>query len=79
MRGEILDRAKPLVAKEDFVDEGLAITFELLKTTDNEAAVRALIPALDSPDPAIQEGALVAILNRGTRRADERSSHACRA
>ena len=46
------------------MDEGLATTFELLKTTDNEAAVRVLIPALDSTDPTVQEGALVAILSR---------------
>jgi HEAT repeat protein len=46
------------------VGEGLATTLELLTATDNEAAVRVLISALDSPNPAIQEGALSAILHR---------------
>lgn len=43
---------------------GLATTFELLADTENEAAVRVLLPALDSSSPAIQEGALIAILKR---------------
>ena len=46
------------------MDGGLATTFELLTGTDNEAAVRVLIHALDCPDPAIQEGALVSLLTR---------------
>jgi HEAT repeat protein len=46
------------------VTQGLATTLRLLKETDNEAAVRVLVPALDSADPRIQEGALVALLNR---------------
>jgi HEAT repeat protein len=45
---------------------GLATTLELLTNTDNEAAVQVLIPALDCPDPAVQEGALVALLKRRT-------------
>ena len=45
---------------------GLATTLELLTNTDNEAAVETLIPALDCPDPAVQEGALVALLKRRT-------------
>jgi HEAT repeat protein len=43
---------------------GLATTFRVLTKTENEAAVRVLIPALDSPDAAIQEGALTALLGR---------------
>jgi HEAT repeat protein len=45
---------------------GLSITFDVLMNTDNEAAVQVLIPALDSPDPAIQERALIALLKRRT-------------
>jgi HEAT repeat protein len=45
---------------------GLATTLELLTNTDNEAAVQVLIPALDCPDPTVQEGALVALLKRRT-------------
>jgi len=44
--------------------EGLKTTFELLAATDNEAAVRVLIPALDSPNARIREEALAAILRR---------------
>jgi HEAT repeat protein len=43
---------------------GLATTFRVLTKTENEAAVPVLIPALDSPDAAIQEGALTALLFR---------------
>ena len=43
---------------------GLATTFELLSRTENEAAVPVLVAALDHASPAIQEGALVALLNR---------------
>jgi HEAT repeat protein len=46
------------------VSEGLKTTFELLSTTENEAAVWTLIPALDSPNAAIREGTLAAILRR---------------
>lgn len=46
------------------MSEGLTTTFQLLSRTDNEAAIRVLIPALDSPHPAVQEGALTAILAR---------------
>lgn len=42
----------------------LQTTFELLTSTANEAAVGVLIPALDSPHQAVQEGALRAILKR---------------
>jgi HEAT repeat protein len=46
------------------VPSGIEITLNLLTRTDNESAVPVLIAALDSPDPAIQEGALVAMLHR---------------
>jgi hypothetical protein len=46
------------------VSEGLATTFGLLATTDNEAAVGVLIAALDSSRTTIQEGALAALLSR---------------
>lgn len=46
------------------MSSGLATTLRLLTKTPNDAAVRVLIPALDSPHPAIQEGALVALLTR---------------
>ncbi len=39
-------------------------TFELLGATPNDAAVNVLIPALDSGEPAIAEGALSAIFER---------------
>jgi hypothetical protein len=45
---------------------GLSITLDLLTGTANEAAVNVLIPALDSPKTAIQEGALIALLKRRT-------------
>src|SRR5208282_2217561 len=45
---------------------GLSITFDLLTRTENEAAVRVLIPALDCPNPVVQEGALIALLKRRT-------------
>ena len=45
---------------------GLSITFDLLTSTDNEAAVQVLIPALDCPNPVVQEGALIALLKRRT-------------
>ena len=46
------------------VTDGLKTTFRLLGRTENEAATRALIPALDSPYPGIREAALEAILSR---------------
>jgi len=49
------------------VSQGLATTFKVLTHTDNEAAVPALLSALDSPHQAVQEGALRAILNRRSR------------
>lgn len=44
--------------------QGLKTTLELLSTTENEAAVRALVAALDSPHAAIRDGAFEAILAR---------------
>jgi len=44
----------------------LATTFRVLAETENDAAVRVLIAALDSPHTAIQEGALKAVLARGS-------------
>ena len=44
--------------------EGLATTLRLLTKTENEAAIGVLLPALDCPQAAIQEGALVALLER---------------
>ena len=44
--------------------QGLKTTFGLLSKTGNEAAVRALVAALDSPHQTIRDGALVAILKR---------------
>lgn len=49
------------------VSEGLATTLAVLQKTDNEAAVRALVSALDSPNHAIQDGALRALLLRRNR------------
>ncbi len=49
------------------MSEGLATTLAVLQKTENEAAVRALVPALDSPNPAIQDGALKALLLRRNR------------
>jgi HEAT repeat protein len=46
------------------VSEGLRTTLEHLARTENEAAVSILIPALDSSDRAIQEGALRSLLRR---------------
>jgi len=46
------------------VSEGLKTTLQLLGKTHNEAAVRVLVPALDSSSAAIREGALGAILSR---------------
>ena len=51
---------------------GLAKTFHVLAKTPNEAAVAVLVAALDSPDPAIQEGhcgrcSIVAVLSASAR------------
>ncbi len=46
------------------LSQGLATTFHVLTHTDNEAAVRVLLAALDNPKPVIQEQALQAVLNR---------------
>jgi hypothetical protein len=43
---------------------GLATTFSVLSKTDNDSAVRILLPALDSTNVPIQEGALAALLTR---------------
>lgn len=43
---------------------GIALTFELLARTENEAATNVLLPALDSPEAAISEGALRTLLKR---------------
>jgi len=51
-------------ASQFSVSHGLKTTFRLLTETQNEAAVSVLIPALDSPVPAIQEGAFHALLKR---------------
>ncbi len=44
--------------------EGLAVTFDVLTNADNEAAVAALIPALDSRHEPIRNGALASLLLR---------------
>jgi len=46
------------------VDQGLKKTFEVLYRTENEAAVRALIPAMDSRYLAIRDRALETLLKR---------------
>jgi HEAT repeat protein len=46
------------------MSKALATTFRVLAKTENEAAVRVLTAALDSPHTAIQEGALGAMLAR---------------
>jgi HEAT repeat protein len=46
------------------VNEGLKTTFEVLCRTENEAAVRTLIPAMDSPFAAIRDQALETLLKR---------------
>jgi len=46
------------------VTDGLKTSLRLLATTSNEAAVRVLVPGLDSPSPGVREGALTAILSR---------------
>jgi len=43
---------------------GLATTFSVLSKTENESAVRVLLPALDSSNPTIKDGALAALLSR---------------
>jgi len=49
------------------LSEGLAKTFELLGRTENKAAVRVLVPALDSSNARIAKDALRAILRRPGR------------
>lgn len=49
------------------MSDGLTVTLALLAKTENEAAVNALIPALDHPVTAISEGALSALLERRSR------------
>lgn len=46
------------------MNAALRKTLNLLGETENEAAVPLLVAALDSPEPAIQDGALEAILER---------------
>ena len=46
------------------MSNGLKTTFRLLGKTPNEAAVRTLVPALDSPQPEIREAALKTVLAR---------------
>ncbi len=46
------------------MSKGLSTTFQLLAKTPNEAAVQVLLPALDSPDAAVRESALTAVLKR---------------
>jgi len=46
------------------VSDGLATTFRLLRETQNEAATRVLIPALDSRFPSVRDAALDALLSR---------------
>jgi HEAT repeat protein len=46
------------------VKGGLDISLAVLTSTENEAAVDVLIPALDAPQPAIHEAALRALLER---------------
>lgn len=44
--------------------DGLSKTFELLGHTKNEAALDVLTPALNAPETAIQDGALLALIER---------------
>ncbi len=46
------------------MSKGLSTTFQLLAKTPNEAAIQVLLSALDSPDTAIRESALTAVLKR---------------
>lgn len=46
------------------VSTSFEVTLSFLATTENEAATGLLLPALDSVDPVVQEGALVAALRR---------------
>lgn len=46
------------------VRPGLPLTLQILSRTRNQAAEALLIPAIDSPAPAIQQGAVRAILER---------------
>lgn len=44
--------------------DGLALTFQTLARTENEAATSVLLAALDSPQDAVREGALRTLLKR---------------
>ena len=46
------------------MSQGLATTLRVLTKTKNEAVTAVLVPGLDCADPAVQEGALKAILER---------------
>ena len=46
------------------MSQGLATTLQILTKTKNEAVTAVLVPGLDCADPAVQEGALKAILAR---------------
>jgi HEAT repeat protein len=48
------------------IQDGLALTFDVLTKTPNESAVDVLIAALDDPDQFIQDHALAALLSRRT-------------
>ncbi len=56
--------AKPLLIDRAMMPGGLQTTFNLLANTPNEASAELLLPALDSFETVIQEGALTALLNR---------------
>ncbi len=49
------------------MSEGLTTTLKCLAETNNEAAVDLLVQALDSAEPAIQEGAVRALLARKSK------------
>ncbi len=48
------------------METALEKTLKLFSKTKNEAAIGVLIPALDSPHPEVQEGALRALLSRNS-------------
>jgi hypothetical protein len=54
----------PFRPRQTIMSNGLSTTFQILSKTENESAVRVLLPALDSPQPTIQDGALAALLTR---------------
>ena len=59
------------------MDDGLQTTLDLLAETENEAAIRVLIPALDSRFRAIRHGAFQAILAPAARPATAKWSRGC--